>query len=69
MKKASSDYYKFHSTYLGYDFRRVATGKLYTKGALWDNFRTLAENLHLDKDHPSRPTGFILIKRPKNDDD
>jgi len=65
MKKESSDYYKFHSTYLGYDFRRVSTGKLYTKGSFWDNFRKLAVNLHLDKDRPETPAGFILLKRPK----
>jgi len=68
MKRENSDYYKFHSAYLGYDFRRVSTGRLYTKGSFWDNFRVLAENLHLNPERPECPKGFILLKRPKPDD-
>ena len=69
MKKESSSYYKFHSTYLGYDFRNVITGKLYSKGMFWDSFRGLAENLFLDPERPEPPPGFILQKRPKRDID
>ncbi len=58
-----SPYGKFIMTYLGYDFKRVSNGKVYTKGAFWDHFNDLAKGLHLDMKNPAIPLGFILHPR------
>ncbi len=62
-----SPYGKFHMTYLSYDFKRISTGKVYSKGDFWDRFTGLATGLHLDPKHPEAPTGFILFLRPEDD--
>jgi hypothetical protein len=58
-----SPYGKFHLTYLGYDFKRISSGKVYAKGEFWDHFNDLAKGLHLDKRNPKAPLGFTLHPR------
>jgi hypothetical protein len=43
--KALSPYAKFHLEFIGYRFQEIMTGKVYTKGEFWDEFRHTAINM------------------------
>ena len=68
MKATTSSYYRYHSSYLGYDFQNLLTGKMLTKGEFWEDFNSTARVLptNIDKDaKPITPSGFKLVERPK----
>jgi len=59
-----SPYAKFHFKYLGYNFKNILTGRIYTKGEFWDCFKekALANSKKEGKGIPTTPDGFELVK-------
>lgn len=63
-----SKYGKFHFTYLGYEFKEISSGKIYSKGLFWDLFRDIAlilidQPFIYDDDYkPKTPVGFEIVK-------
>lgn len=69
--KKMSPYAKFHFKYLGYNFKNKLTGKIYTKGVFWDQFRqtAIANSFSEIKNLPTPPIGFELIEYVSHDFD
>jgi len=61
-----SKYGQYHLKYLGFNFKSIATGKIYSKGDFWDCYRKLAESLPVNNlmETPICPSGFFLVDFP-----
>jgi hypothetical protein len=60
-----SAYGLYYHRYMGFDFKSIATGEIYTKSQFFDKFRIIAVKLSIYEPNtkPTEPQGFSLVKR------